>query len=170
MELQRIRHDLATEQQQQICGRDPRELCNLQSGRNSHLEEHIQLKTKDCVGVSGLGLQRGRRQLIWRWKSKCLVNTCLLGMQRRWDTDRDFNKQTLLGSFLSVYLVYAIVQGSQPLGHRWVPVLGLLGTGMRGTQQEVSRKQENEGSSAAPHHSQDDLNHTPHPTAPPPAL
>ena len=99
-----------------------------------------------------------------------MVNTCLLGMQRRWDTARDFNRQTLLGSFLSIYLIYAIVQGPQPLGHRWVPVLGLLGTGMGGTQQEVSRKQENEGSSAARHHSHDHLNHTTHPTLPPSVL
>ena len=37
-------------------------------------------------------------------------------MQRKWDTARDFNRQTLLGSFLSIYLIYAIVQGSPTSG------------------------------------------------------
>ena len=77
-------------------------------GRNPHLKYHLQLKAKEDVGVRGLGHQRGGRQLTWRWKSKCLVDKCLLG-QRQWDTERNFNKQTLLGFTLSTCLVPTIV-------------------------------------------------------------
>lgn len=38
------------------------------------LKDHLQLKTKEDVGGSGLGLQRGGRR-----KNQCLVNQCLLG-------------------------------------------------------------------------------------------
>ena len=61
------------------------------------------------LGGSSLGPQRGERQLTWRWKSKCLVNKCLLGLQRQWDTERNFNKQTLLGFSLSTHLIHIIV-------------------------------------------------------------
>ena len=38
-------------------------------------------KVKGCVcgGGGGLGRQRAERQFTWRWKSKRLINRCLLG-------------------------------------------------------------------------------------------
>ena len=72
-----------------------------QNGWNSHLKYHLQLKTEEDVGGSGLGCQRGGMQFTWRWKSKCLENKCLLGQQRQWDSEKNFKKQTLLGSSLS---------------------------------------------------------------------
>ena len=48
---------------------------------------HLQLKTKEDVG-GGLGLQRGGRQFTWRWKSKCLLNKCLLGQSETGDAER----------------------------------------------------------------------------------
>ena len=44
-----------------------------QNGWNPHLKYHLQLKTKEDVGGSGLELQGGGRQFTWRWKSKCLL-------------------------------------------------------------------------------------------------
>ena len=58
-------------------------------------------------GVSGL--QRGERQLTWRWKSKCLANKCLLALQRLGETEWNLKKQTLIGPFLITHLVHAIV-------------------------------------------------------------
>ena len=58
-------------------------------------------------GVSGL--QRGERQLTWRWKSKCLANKCLLALQRLGETEGNLKKQTLIGPFLITHLVHAIV-------------------------------------------------------------
>ena len=58
-------------------------------------------------GVSGL--QRGERQLTWRWKSKCLANKCLLALQRLGETKGNLKKQTLIGPFLITHLVHAIV-------------------------------------------------------------
>ena len=45
-----------------------------QDGGESHLKCHPQLKTKGGVRGGGLWLQRGGRQLTWKWKIKCLVN------------------------------------------------------------------------------------------------
>lgn len=34
------------------------------------------------AGHSGWALHRGGRQSIWRWQRNCLVNKCLLGLQK----------------------------------------------------------------------------------------
>ena len=47
--------------------------------QNPHFKHHLQQKTKEDVGGSDLGFQRGGRQFTWRWKIKRLVNICLLG-------------------------------------------------------------------------------------------
>lgn len=33
--------------------------------------------------------------------NKCVTNKCLLGLQNQWDSERNFNKRTLLGSLQS---------------------------------------------------------------------
>ena len=70
-----------------IPGRDQENWVIHQNGQNPHLKHHLQLKTKEDVGGSSLGLLRRGRQFTWRWKSKCLVNRCSLGLQRQWDTE-----------------------------------------------------------------------------------
>lgn len=45
-----------------------------QNGWNLHLKYRLQLQTKEVVGGSGLGLQKGRREFTRIWKSKHLVN------------------------------------------------------------------------------------------------
>ena len=60
MELQRIRHDLATEQQQQIRGRDPRELFV-----TCRMAETLTLN----ITVS-LRLQRMLRVVVWDFKAE----------------------------------------------------------------------------------------------------
>lgn len=57
------------------------------NGPSSHLKYHLQPKTKEAVGGSGLGLQKGGTWFTWRWKSWCLVNKCLLGLQWQWDPE-----------------------------------------------------------------------------------
>ena len=42
-----------------IHGRDPGKISNSPNGWNPYLKYHLQLKTKEDVGVSGLGLQKG---------------------------------------------------------------------------------------------------------------
>ena len=44
---------------------------------------HLQLKTKEDVEGRSLGLHRGGRQFTWRWRSKCLVNRCLLNQMEK---------------------------------------------------------------------------------------
>ena len=62
-----------------------------QNGQNPHLKYHLQLKTKEDVGGSGLGHQRRGRQFTGPWRNKCLVNKCLRGpaetMRLRVDSD-----------------------------------------------------------------------------------
>ena len=58
---------------------------------------------------SGLGPRSGGRQFTWRWKSKCLVNKCLLGHSETMRPREKFYKQTLLRSSLSTQLVHTIV-------------------------------------------------------------
>lgn len=60
----------------------------------------LQVKTKEDVGGSSLGLQMGGRQCTWRYKSKCLVNKCLLGHIEKRHRE-EFSKLTVLGFFLS---------------------------------------------------------------------
>ena len=43
-----------------IPGRDPGKLTH-QNGQSPHLTHHLQFKTKEGIGVSGLGLQKGGR-------------------------------------------------------------------------------------------------------------
>ena len=50
-----------------------------QNGRNTHLTYHLWLEAKQDVVGSGSGLQRGGKQFTWIWKSKCLINKCLVG-------------------------------------------------------------------------------------------
>ena len=47
-----------------IYRRDPEKLSHHQNGLCPHLECHLQLMTKEHVGCSGLGFQRGGRQFI----------------------------------------------------------------------------------------------------------
>ena len=70
-----------------------------QNGASPHLKHHLQLKTKEAVEGRRLGLQWGGRKFTWRWSSKCLVNKCLLGLQRQWDP----GILTDSAGFLSVY-------------------------------------------------------------------
>lgn len=67
--------------------RDPGKLRNTPNCRYQHLKYHLQLKPKGEVGDRGLGPQRGR-QFTWRWKSRCLVNKCVLGPCRDNGTQR----------------------------------------------------------------------------------
>jgi len=60
----------------------------LQNGQNTHFKHHLQLKRKQDVGNSGLGIQEVRRLFIWRRKSKCVINKCLLGPGRNHGTQR----------------------------------------------------------------------------------
>ena len=46
-------------------GRDPREQTH-QSGQNLHLKDYLQLKTKQDIGGSDLGLRKGGREFPWR--------------------------------------------------------------------------------------------------------
>ena len=62
-----------------IQGRDPGEMSNLPNGQNPHLKYCLQVKTKEDAVGRDLGLQTGKRQYTWRWKSRCLVNKCFLG-------------------------------------------------------------------------------------------
>lgn len=55
---------------------------------------------------SGLGLQGEGYIAAWTWKNEYLVNRCLLGHA---ETQKNFNKQTLLGSFPSTHLTCIIV-------------------------------------------------------------
>ena len=62
MGLQRVGHDLSIEQQQQ---------------QQILLGPSYWAKDKNDVGVSDLGLQDWKSK--WGWKTKCLLNKCLLG-------------------------------------------------------------------------------------------
>lgn len=48
-------------------------------------------------GVCGLGLNSAGRQFPQRWKSKRLVNKCLLGQLGQWDTGSTLIRGSLLG-------------------------------------------------------------------------
>ena len=55
--------------------RNPGKTEQLSQNRQSlQLKYHLQLKTKEDVGGSGLELQREGRQYTWKWKSKCFVD------------------------------------------------------------------------------------------------
>ena len=47
-----------------------------------YFKYHLQWKPKEDVGNRNLGLQRGGKQLTWRWKNKYLISKCLLGPWR----------------------------------------------------------------------------------------
>ena len=51
------------------------------------LNNIFKLKTKGDVGDGGLELRRGWGQFTLRWKSKCLINKCLLGSAVQRDTE-----------------------------------------------------------------------------------
>ena len=70
-------------------------------GQNCHLKYHLQLKTREDVGDSGLGLQRGRRQFIWRCKSKCLLDNFCWASYRECGLRQNFDKMGLWVPFLS---------------------------------------------------------------------
>ena len=70
-----------------IHGRDPEKSVTCQNVWNPH-HKHLQLKPKEDARGSDLGPQRGRRQLTWGWKSTCLINRGLLGLQRLWAGQR----------------------------------------------------------------------------------
>ena len=89
-----------------IHGRDPGKLSNLPKWPNTHFNYHLQLKRKEDIGGSGLGLQVEGRQYAWGWKSKWLVNKCLLGQA---ETMGHRKEQTLPGSTLSTHLVHTTV-------------------------------------------------------------
>ena len=60
-----------------------------QNSWSLYLKYCLQLKRKEDVVSNTLELQRGVRLLTWRWKSKCLINKCLMGpAETQWDTDR----------------------------------------------------------------------------------
>ena len=87
-----------------------------QNGWNLHLKYHLQLKTEEDVGGSDLGLQRGRRQFTWRWKSKCFINKCLLGHEEIMGHREEF-WQTDFPRFLPVYTPssYYLIYGDSSL-------------------------------------------------------
>ena len=43
---------------------------------------------REDVGGNVLGLQRDGKKVTSRWKSKCLVSSCVLGLWRHWDLER----------------------------------------------------------------------------------
>ena len=47
----------------------------------------------------------GGRQMTRKWRSKLLVNECLLGQTETRGPERDCNYQTLLGSTVSPHLL-----------------------------------------------------------------
>lgn len=57
----------------------PGKLTNSKKDQDLHLKHQLQLLAEEDVGDRGLVLWWGGKQLTWRWKSKCLVNKCLLG-------------------------------------------------------------------------------------------
>ena len=71
---EKLRRENQTKVQRHVHIRETQEnLVTCQESQNPDLEHHLQLKTTENAGQSGLRLQRERRQLTWRWKSKCLV-------------------------------------------------------------------------------------------------
>ena len=60
-----------------------------QNGR-SHYLKYLQLRKKEDVGGSGLGLQRGVRQFTQEWKSKCLVKKCWPCLTKTMRDEEDF--------------------------------------------------------------------------------
>ena len=78
-----------------------------QNGWSLHLKYHLQLKAKGDVIVGALGPQRWGRQMVEkRWKSKWLINKCVLGHVETIGDNGNYNKQILLGFSLSTYLVH----------------------------------------------------------------
>lgn len=73
-------------------------------------------KTKEDVGGSDLGFQTEERQFTWRWKSKRLMNKCLLGsaetMEHRvgWDLCDCSFPHHAQPSFFADSLVTALLQ------------------------------------------------------------
>ena len=57
----------------------PGKLTNSKKDQDLHLQQQLQLMAEKDVGDRGLVLWWGGKKLTWRWKSKCLVNKCLLG-------------------------------------------------------------------------------------------
>ena len=92
------------------------------NGWNPHLNYHLQLKTKEDVGGSGLGLQRAGRQFMWRWKSKCLINKCLLGCSETMGHRVDLNSRPCWSFSLHVlHLLFANISADHS-----VPEMSLL--------------------------------------------
>ena len=59
-----------------------------------------------------MGLLRGKKQLTWRWKSKFLVNNCLLGhlqtlrIQRGfWSLGSKFNSRDIFKNIFKIYIL-----------------------------------------------------------------
>ena len=67
------------------------------------LKYHLQLKTKEDFGGMGFGHQSGGKAIDMEMEKQ--TNVCW-AMQRHWDREKNFNKQTLLGSSLSTHLVH----------------------------------------------------------------
>lgn len=80
-----------------------------QNGWSPHLKCPLQLKTKEDVGGIGLVPQRDGKQFTRRWKSRCLVNKCLLRHTETIGDNETFNKQILLGFSQSTRVVHTIV-------------------------------------------------------------
>ena len=59
-------------------GKDPGKQ-TLSNDQSPYLKYHFSLETKEDAQCSCLGLQRRERKFPQRWKSRCLVNKCLLG-------------------------------------------------------------------------------------------
>ena len=79
------------------------------NGWSPHLKCPLQLKTKEDIGGISLVPQRAGKQFTRRWKSRCLINKCLLcHTETIWDNE-NFNKQILLGFSQSTHLVHTIV-------------------------------------------------------------
>lgn len=46
------------------------------------LKQLLQLKKRGMLSVGVWDFRTGRRRSTWRWKSKCLMDKCLRGLQR----------------------------------------------------------------------------------------
>jgi len=89
-----------------IHGRDTGKMRNSPKWPSPHIKYHLQLKTKEDVGGSGLGLQSGGRQFSWRRKKKCLVKQWCARLCRQWDmVDADLQA---LQSFSTTPTLYSL--------------------------------------------------------------
>ena len=70
----------------------PRKTVIHQNGRNLHLKYHLQLKAKEDVGSSGLGLSKGKKAIHMEMDKQMFARYMFAGPCRDSGAERDFNR------------------------------------------------------------------------------